>query len=60
MHFFGGYGISVVFEGTVGKSLRLGKFSKIHDIFMVGYLCVGEASETFSRENKLWFGRNEF
>ena len=31
-----------MFEGTVGKSLRLGKLSKIHEIFMVDYLCVGE------------------
>ena len=29
-----------MFEGTVGKSLRLGKLSKIHEIFMLGCLYV--------------------
>ena len=49
-----------MFEGTVGKSLRLRKLSKIYEIFMVDYLCVGEAWKKISRENKPWFGRNEF
>ena len=32
-----------MFEGRVGKSLRLEKVSKFHEIFMVGNLCVEQA-----------------
>ena len=32
-----------MFERTVGKSLRLEKLSKFREIFMVGYLRVGES-----------------
>ena len=37
-----------MFEGTVGKSLRLEKLSKIHEIFMVGLLvCRGILRKLF-------------
>ena len=49
-----------MFEGTVGKSLRLGEVSKIHENVVIGYLCVEEAWECFLRKYKLWFGRNDF
>ena len=39
-----------MFEGTVAKSLRCGKVSKIHEIFMVGYLSVGKPEKKFQEK----------
>ena len=51
-----------MFEGPVGKSFRLGKVSKIHEIFMVELsMCRRNPGKHFlRRKDKLWFGRNDF